>query len=225
MAVIPPIDPAEGVCAALQGEFSFGPLATIYPTLFHAKYLKTRRFEKTYPTPAGQRDNARMHIQKRHLTRHRRQRYVLWALAMLAWIASVFAGRRITSRQAHQRGDISLQGLTRMVMELVVIRAGELTRIRRRSLAFFKRGRDLRRGHLLRSVVGSRLRRTLKRRDIAAHIANLIAVLRDLDAFARPVAQRLRRGLTRLFPITRIAPSFDTMLRPPAPTPALTDSS
>ena len=166
-----------------------------------------------------------MHIQKRHLTRHRRQRYVLWALAMLAWIASVFAGSRITSRQAHQRGDISLQGLTRMVMELVVIRAGEVARIRRRNLAFFKRGRDLRRSHLLRSVIGSRLRRTLKRRDIAAHIANLIAVLRDLDAFARPVAQRLRRGLTRLFPITRIAPSFDTILGPPAPTPALTDTS
>jgi hypothetical protein len=166
----------------------------------------------------------RMQIQKRHLTRHRRQRLVLWALAMLVWIASVFAGKPITSRQAHQRGDISLDGLTRMVMQLAVIRAGELARTRRRRPTFFKRGRDLRRRHLLRSVIGSRLRRKLKHKDIATRIAILIAVLRDLDSIARPLAQRMRRRLTRLWAVTA-KPLPADIIGSPAYPPALADSS
>ena len=144
---------------------------------------------------------------------------------MLAWIASVFAGNRISSRHARQRGDISLQGLTRMVMELAVIRAGELARIRRRKLTFFKRGRDLRRRHLLRSVIGSRLRRKLKHKDTATRIAMLIAALRDLDTIARPLAQRMRGRLTRLWAMTAKPTLGGVMLGAPAPPPALADSS
>lgn len=167
----------------------------------------------------------RMQIQKRHLTRHRRQRYVLWALAMLAWIASVFAGKQISLRHLQQRGDLSLDGLTRMVLQLAIIRAGELARMRRRKLTFFKRGRDLRCRHLLRSVIGSRLRRKLKRKDIAARIAVLIDTLRDLDVLARPIAVRLGRRLTRLWPTTAIIASANALLGAPAPTPAFADSS
>jgi hypothetical protein len=166
-----------------------------------------------------------MQIQKRHLTRHRRQRLVLWALAMLTWIASVFAGKTITARHAHQRGDISRDWITRMVMQLAVIRAGELARLRRRRPTFFKRGRDLRRRHLLRSVIGSCLRRKLKHKDIATRIAMLIAALRDLDTIARPLAQRMRRHLTRLWAIAATPLPADSILGAPAPPPALANSS
>jgi hypothetical protein len=166
-----------------------------------------------------------MQIHKRHLTRHRRQRLVLWALAMLTWIASVFAGRPITSRQAHRRGDVSLDGLTRMVMQLAAIRAGELARLRRRRPTFFKRGRDLRRRHLRRSVIGSRLRRKLKHKDIATHVATLIAALRDLDAIARPLAQRMRQGLTRLWAVTAKPMLADMILEAPVLPSALVDTS
>jgi hypothetical protein len=166
-----------------------------------------------------------MQIQKRHLSRHRRQRLVLWALAMLTWIASVFAGKAISLRHAHQRGDISLDWITRMVMQLAIIRAGELARLRRRRPTFFKRGRDLRRRHLLRSVIGSRLRRKLKHKDLATRIAILIAALRDLDSIARPLAQRMRRGLARLWAITAGPMLADITLEAPPSPPALADSS
>jgi hypothetical protein len=167
----------------------------------------------------------RMQIRKPLLTRHRRQRLVLWALAMLTWIAAVLAGKPIRTRHAHQRGDISLEYLTRMVLHLAIVRAGELARIRYRKIIFFKRGRDLRRRHLLRTVIGSRLRHKLRRKDFAARIAVLIAVLRDLDTLARPLAQRLRNRLTRLWAILATPMQADAVLGAPAPSPALADSS
>lgn len=166
-----------------------------------------------------------MHKRKPLLTRHRRQRYILWALAMLQWIAAVISGTTIGARQMHQRGDISLAGLTRMVLQLAVIRAAELARPRSRTATFFKRGRDLRRRHLLRSVIGSRLRRSLKHRTLGVRVARLIAVLRDLDSFAHALAKRFRRRLTRLWPVMAIPARADVIHGPPAPSPALADSS
>jgi hypothetical protein len=158
-----------------------------------------------------------MQIPKRHLSRHRRQRLVLWVLAMLAWIASVLAGKPIGARQGRQRGHVSLDGLTRMVTQLLVVRAGELARLRRRRrLTYFKRGRDLRCRHLFRSLIGSRLRRA---------IAVMIHVLHHLDAYARPLAQRMRRRLTRLWAITPRPMLATPPNDAPLLLPALADSS
>jgi hypothetical protein len=167
-----------------------------------------------------------MQTAKRHLTRHRRQRIVLWTLAMLTWIAAVLLGdRNVAARHWRQRGDISFDALKRMVIDLMIIRAGELARTRRRTLRFHKRGRDLRLAHLYRRVLGSKLRRALKRKDIAARVALLISVLRNLDAYARPLAARLKRGLTRLWAITAMPMSAEAVFRASAPLPALADSS
>jgi hypothetical protein len=143
---------------------------------------------------------ARMHIQKGHLSRHRRQRLALWALTMLSWIAAVLiSGRALDRRQLRQRHHrVSLQGLTRMVIDLAIVRAAELGRWRRRSgrVCVFRRGRDMKRRHFHRSLLGARLRRVLRSKDVAARIAKLIAVLRNLDAFARALS---RRRLSRLW--------------------------
>jgi hypothetical protein len=118
-----------------------------------------------------------------------------------------------------------LDDLRRMVLQLIVIRAGELVRTRARNVTLFQRGRSVCRRHFLRSVIGSRLRRRLQHKNPAARVAILIGVLRDLDSFARPLAQRVRRSLTRLFPITSIAAFTVAIPAEPALTISLSDSS
>lgn len=146
---------------------------------------------------------------------------------MLSWIAAVlFADGAVSRRHIRQRFNISLDRLTRRVRNLLIIRAAQLARRREpKRLRYWRRGRDLRRAHFLRSAFGGHLRRTLKHKDIATRIARLIAVLRNLDAYAAQLAKRLRRGLTRLWP-RMVEPAFAPLrLGPPAPPPAVADSS
>jgi hypothetical protein len=168
-----------------------------------------------------------MHIHRRHLTQHRFRRIILWTLALLTWIAAVLTNNRaVSARHQHQRFDVSLPWLTTLVGQLLIIRAGQLARLRRpKRIRYWRRGRDLHLSHLQRSVLGARVRRSLRHKDIATWIANLIAVLRNLDAHAAPLAQRMRRGLTRLLRAWGpIAPS-ERVPEAPAQTPALSDSS
>jgi hypothetical protein len=169
----------------------------------------------------------RMQSPQRFLTTpHRRQRLVLWAIAMLSWIAAVlFAEREITHRQLRQRRRASIDGLRRVVINLILLRARELSGLRPRKLRFWKHGRDLRTRHLIRSLVGSKLRRALKHKDPAMRIARLIGALRNLDAYAQHLALRMRRRLTRLWAITP-APTFVApLVGLLAPAPAIADSS
>jgi hypothetical protein len=166
-----------------------------------------------------------MHIRRFLTTTHQRQRLVLWALAMLAWFAAVlFARRNVTARQVRQRRDVSLDRLTRTTVHLLMVRAGELRGWRPTApKSFFKRGRDLRRRHFIRSILGARLRRVLRYRGgPAQRIQNLMRVLRHLDDYARLV---FRRKLTRLFPITtskfgtaqlQLRPQAEGLFAPPA---------
>ena len=126
---------------------------------------------------------------------------------MLRWIAAVlFAGKPANARQVTARHKrVSLEGLTRLVVQLLIIRSAELMQRRRKRLRFFRHGRDLRRRHYIRSLLGARLRRVLKPKSIAARIDALIRVLRHLDLYARQLA---KRRITRLWSVT------------PAPTPA-----
>ena len=147
---------------------------------------------------------------------------------VLHWIAAMlFSDRRVSSRHIAQRlSFISLPWLTRRVSQLLIVRAAQLAgRRRRRRIVFWRHGRDSRRSHLLRSVLGWKLHRALKHKDGATWIANLIRVLRNLDAYAAPLARRLRRGLTRLWRVMPpVAPPV-ALLGPPAYSPALADSS
>jgi hypothetical protein len=170
-----------------------------------------------------------MHSRRPHLTTsHKRRRLALWTLTVLQWIAAVlFAGKQITLRQLAQRWPrISLERLTRTVIKLIIVRAGELARRRPpKRLRFWNRGRDLRRDHIVRSLLGSSLRRALKHKDLATRIARLIGVLRNLDAYAQRLALRFKRGLTRLWAIPP-APTRGTRLPgPPAPSPAFANTS
>jgi hypothetical protein len=142
-----------------------------------------------------------MHIRRFLTTSHQRQRLVLWALTMLGWIAAVLSGRHTHARHMRQRGDVSLDYLTRLTINLLIVRAAELKGRRPSGRCIYvKRGRDLRRRHLIRSLLGARLRRVLTYKGGAStRIQNLIQVLRRLDQHARLL---FRRPLTRLFPRT-----------------------
>jgi len=168
-------------------------------------------------------------MQKPHrflTTSHRRRRLVLWAIAMLSWFAAVlFAGRRIARRHVRQR-EVSLAELKRLTLQLMIVRAAELARAGPlKRLRFWRRGRDTRPPHIVRSLIGSRLRRAMKRRDLAARIAALIAVLRTLDAHALQLAHRMKRRLTRLWPIRATPAPAVANPGAPAPTPAFANSS
>jgi hypothetical protein len=161
------------------------------------------------------------------LNQHRVRRLALWTLAVLSWIATMlFSDRAIALRHAQRFDLISLPWLTKVVAQLLIIRAGQLARLRpHKRILYWRRGRDLRRAHLFRSTLGSRLRRALRHKDVRVWIANLIAILRTLDTYAAPLAKRLRRRLTRLLRLfPPIAPA-QIPLGPSAPPPAFSDSS
>jgi hypothetical protein len=144
---------------------------------------------------------------------------------MLTWIAAaLFAGGHISHRQLRQRHRrVSLDGLTRMVINLMIIRAAELGNWRRsKRLRFFKHGRDLKRRHYIRSLLGSRLRRVLRHKDVTTRIATLIAVLRTLDTFARQLS---RRRITRLWAIKTAPAPADPIFGAPASSLSFSDSS
>ena len=162
------------------------------------------------------------------LKQHRLQRLVLWALAMLQWLAAVlFSDRPVSFRHIQRIEDTTLSGLQRLVTGLVMARALNLLARPRRSgrIHYWRRGRNMRPRHWVRSLLGSKLRRALRHKDIATHIAQLIAVLRNLDKHAAHLAQRMRCKLRRLWRTTPpIAPATALCGTPP-PLPAIANSS
>ena len=168
-----------------------------------------------------------MHTYRPILTQHRVRRLALWALAMLQWIAAiVFSDRQVSVRHIKQRADaICLHALTRLVGNLIIARALLIVRPRRRLLNFWRHGRNLHLAHFRRSLYGSKLRRALNDKDLARHIAKLIAVLRNLEAHARRLAHCIRHRRRRLWRAQPAIAPAAAIFGAPAKLPALADSS
>jgi hypothetical protein len=159
------------------------------------------------------------------LSTHRLRRLALWTLTVLHWIAAnLIHQRAITPRHRTQRGDISLQWLARLVANLIAIRALHILGAQRKA-SYWRHGRDLRRRHYRRSLLGSKLRRALKHRDLATHIAQLITLLRNLDKEGARLAFRIRHRLRRLWRIMPAIAPAEAPYGAPASSPALSDSS
>jgi hypothetical protein len=160
-----------------------------------------------------------MNYTPRPLPKHHRARLIAWALAMLAWVASLlFGGAVFTDRHARQRGKrMSLAGLKYMVECLILSRARDFARLRwrgRHVRAF--RGRPIAPRAVVRALIGARVRRMLKRRTIAERIAVFIQALTQIDTYATLLAKRVRRGLTR-----RLYALFIPPIAPAAPCASL----
>jgi hypothetical protein len=169
-----------------------------------------------------------MQTLRRFFTQHRLQRAILWTLAVLAWMqTAVFGDRDISWRHARQRRDVIwLPGLTRFVRKLLMARAIQLARLRpRRQILYWRYGRDQRRAHFHRSVIGSMLRKATRRGPERAWIARLMHVLRNIDTYAAVLARRLRRGHARLWRSWGPIAAEDAICAPPAVPPACADSS
>ncbi|MBC7769622.1 MAG: hypothetical protein H7124_12645, partial [Phycisphaerales bacterium] len=147
---------------------------------------------------------------------HKLARLIAWAQLMLAWIgmmlfsetAPQFSRRHMLQRYRH----LTLQPLARLVGHLILIRAahfaGDGTRAQRQLRNYAPAGfaRRMRPRQLVRSSIGSVLRKALRHRDLGQHFAILVHALAHLDTHARALARRLRRGRSRLCPIVLTRP-------------------
>lgn len=167
-----------------------------------------------------------MHSHRPFLTQHRLRRSVLWLLTALSWIAAVlFADAPVNARQCRQRSFISGRRLSRWVANLVAARALTLAGRPPPRPHGWPRSRVKRPSHFRRSMTGAKLRRALRHEDPRTHIAQLVAILRNIDAYAAPMARRVRAGLRRLLSVKPpVAPAV-ALHGAPAPTPAFADSS
>lgn len=166
---------------------------------------------------------------------HRIARLIAWLRAMLAWAASVlFADAAPSRRHIRQRyGFLALDPLARLVRDLAIVRAADLTHLRARPRFRGVRNasaqgfhRRTTRGAWKRAIAGSRLRNALKHRDPAQRIQLLLAAIADIDAFAlRYLARRAKRRLTRLLPILMFAPPPALFVSRAAPEPCAVNTS
>ena len=77
----------------------------------------------------------------------------------------------------------------------------------------------------IRTVIGSRLRKDLRRRDPVAHFFAILEVMRDLEIHVARLAKRLANGLTRERPIQPVRERDVLALALDAPVLAGADTS
>jgi hypothetical protein len=157
-------------------------------------------------------------------SQRRLTRFIAWALLLLNWIATGLdhgtAADRRRLRQRHWYFDLG--NLFHLVRELIIWRAGAIAKLRRPHRVHH---RSIIRTQMRRRAFGARLRRALTHRDPMQMLARLTHALRNIDLYARPLAARFKRRLTRLSP--RL-PAPQTVCPPRVltrPTPLVADSS
>jgi hypothetical protein len=172
-------------------------------------------------------------IRPTQLTQHRLKRLAAWAMLMLAWIGwAVFGNAPAQNRRRiRQRYGVRLDLMARQIYAMIVLHAALKLNLRRRAPTFrrswaphgFRHRSPMR--HVLRRIIGAKLRKCLYARDPLKRIALLIAALRDLDAFAAKLMARLARGLTRVGAMIATHPPAEALRSCAAPQAFAVDSS
>lgn len=162
-------------------------------------------------------------------------RLIRLATLTLAWIGMMlFSDQSAPANRRYIRQRyrwLKLDRIARVVRNLVIARAGLMLRKRAQRRIRFDHTpagfvRVVRIESLLRALAGSELRKRLRHRDIGRRFALLVEALNTIDALARRLLRRLRRGLTRLRPILmRRPPAAPVCAVAPAPAIAFADSS
>mgnify|MGYP000499719707 CR=1 FL=1 len=157
-------------------------------------------------------------------------RLTAWARLVLLWMgALMFAppGAPFNRRRIARYQHMTLGRMANTVARLILIRAAILyappRRHRRTSRHFAPNGVRQRATphHLVRSAIGSRIRRALRHRDPGQRLAILLDALVNIDALAR----KLYRRLTRLRPLIVARPRASAWQSAPALAPAAADTS
>ncbi|WP_395646993.1 hypothetical protein [Terricaulis sp.] len=169
------------------------------------------------------------------LKQHRFARIVLWATAMLAWLASMLLtdAAPASRRRIRQRyGFASLAWARRLLRGLAVMRAVELSGIAKKPQASLRNAapagfrRRIVRGAIGRAVAGARFRRALKAQDLRTRIQLLRAAFADIDGFARRyLLRRVLRRLTKLCAVIPRAPPAQELRVLAVSEPRAADSS
>jgi hypothetical protein len=168
-------------------------------------------------------------------SQHQLARLTAWTRLMLAWIGAMLfsphpprPSRRLIRRRYRL---LDLEAMTRMVAQLILIRACAMTPRPRTTTGHARNNtrpgfamRTRPRG-FVRAAIGARLRRRLRHRDRRARLAILTDAIAHLDAYARTLVLRLRRRFTRLYPIVLIRPPHDHVRCTPARAPCPADTS
>ncbi len=154
-----------------------------------------------YPTAfAGAAYCAPMH--QRLPTNHRLARLATWAGLWLVWmdafLAFVCGAHAPLSRQARAIAEDWLDRMSAFALKLIVIRAAKRRPAPR--VTHRRASRARMRGGDMRAIIGSRLRRRLRSRDLRHRIDAIAALLRDPETAIAALLRRLARGLTRRTP-------------------------
>ena len=176
-------------------------------------------------------------IRSTHTPPRKVARLIAGAKLVLAWIGMMlFTDAAPQPKRRYLRTRYwwlaSLDRIARTIGHLILARAVQLSRRRPKHrttpLDYVGAGfaRRIRRGAMLRALLGSALRKALKHPDQATRFARLVHTLNNIDAYARRLLHRLRRGATRLYAIIAVRPPHARVLSLVGPcTPALVDSS
>jgi hypothetical protein len=137
----------------------------------------------------------------------------------LVWFVGAFAAHFSADTKGHWR--VQLHRLARMVESLLVVQAAALVQPPPR--------RNHRHGRLqrvnVRNIVGARLRRAMRGKDLPARLAAIVSVMRDHAHHIAKLARRLARGLTRLRVILPVPECASLVPVPPFTQAACADTS
>lgn len=126
------------------------------------------------------------------ITHHRLTRLHRWAILWLNWFAAFLAEACEFAPLPNDVRAIAhswLDEIERLVLDIAIRRAAPHVRLTRAVITGLGRQAGVR-----RAIVGSRLRRSLRAKDLCIRAA---ALSRKIDVFVARILRRLPRGLTR----------------------------
>jgi len=172
-------------------------------------------------------------IRSTHSKERKLARLIAAAWLVLAWIAAALFSEALPINRRHIKQRyrwLNLDRIAGVIACLVVARAGHLMhKLNARSQRDYARAgfaRRMRRGHMLRTLIGARLRKALKYPNVTQRYARLLHVLTHIDLWTQRMIRRLHRGTTRIRPLIAVRPPHQparSVARLCAP--ALNDSS
>jgi hypothetical protein len=161
-----------------------------------------------------------VHFTTALITRHRSSRLHRWAMLWLAWFAEFLEAACAyapLSKQAHAIAHTWLDAIERRIFLIILARAAPHVRTAPR------RSYRLHRAGIRRALMGARLRRALRSKDLWTRALKLT---QDIGALVTLHRRRIARGLTRLMAkLARPARRLLTLIAAPQDAPALADTS
>jgi hypothetical protein len=138
-----------------------------------------------------------MRVNAPPISEHRLNRYHRWMLLWLGWFAAFLKEARAFAPFSTQATAIAhrwLDRIERLLVSIVLLRVAPQVRPTGAPKHSSRRRTET---HMLRAIIGSAMRRTLRSKDLNRRIA---ALSQDVNVLVARLLKRLPRGLTRRRP-------------------------